>query len=191
MSPTREVLTERPQVPASDGYVDVRVRTGHPRERLRRPATNDLPVAAVPVEQLGRIARRMWRPRAIEPGEVLIARVVQGPWEATYSDSCRSGTDRSYFTCATPLPPTGHWGYFGNVSEQIIETDARGRASLGLPQRRYLMHEESDGTIILEPATVVTELERRFMANSALQAEIAHAKKHPEQQRPRKPRPRT
>ena len=47
------------------------------------------------------------------------------------------------------------------------------------------MHEESDGTLILEPATVVTELERRYLANATLQAEIAHAREHPEQQRPR------
>lgn len=75
-------------------------------------------------------------------------------------------------------------------SDQIIETDARGRASLGRPSRRYLMHEESDGTLVLEPAVVVTELERRFMANSTLQAQIAYAKEHPEQQRPRRRRER-
>jgi hypothetical protein len=75
-------------------------------------------------------------------------------------------------------------------SDQIIETDARGRASLGRPGRRYLMHEESDGTLVLEPAVVVTELERRFMANSALQAQIAYAKEHPEQRRPRRRRER-
>jgi hypothetical protein len=85
----------------------------------------------------------------------------------------------------------GCWGNFGNVSEQIVETDARGRASLGLPRRRYLMHEESDGTLILEPATVITDLERRFMANAALQARIVQAQEHPEQQRARQPRPRT
>jgi hypothetical protein len=77
------------------------------------------------------------------------------------------------------------------MNDQIVETDARGRASLGRPLGRYLMHEESDGTIILEPATVITELERRFMANSALQARLAYAQEHPEQQRPRKPRART
>ena len=68
------------------------------------------------------------------------------------------------------------------MSDQIIETDARGRASLGRPDRRYLMHEEPDGTLVLEPAVVVTELERRFMANGALQAEIGFAKAHPEEQ---------
>lgn len=74
------------------------------------------------------------------------------------------------------------------MSDQIVETDARGRASLGRPDRRYLMHEESDGTLVLEPAVVLTELERRFLANSALQAEIAHARAHPEQRVKRQPR---
>ncbi len=69
---------------------------------------------------------------------------------------------------------------------QIIETDLRGRASLGKPHSRYLMHEEADGTLVLEPAAVVTELERRFMANAALQAEISFARTHPEQRRPRR-----
>jgi len=43
------------------------------------------------------------------------------------------------------------------------------------------MHEESDGTLVLEPAVVVTELERRFLANAALQADINYAQAHPEQ----------
>ena len=67
------------------------------------------------------------------------------------------------------------------MADQIVETDARGRASLGRPGRRYLMHEESDGTLVLEPAVVVTELERRFLANAALQAQINYARVHPEQ----------
>jgi hypothetical protein len=74
------------------------------------------------------------------------------------------------------------------VTDQIIETDARGRASLGRPGRRYIMHEEADGTLVLEPAVVVTELERRFLANATLQAEINYARAHPEQRRSRRPR---
>ena len=62
----------------------------------------------------------------------------------------------------------------------IIDTDARGRASLGRPGRRYLMHESEDGTITLEPAVVLSELEHRFLANTALQERIAHAKANPE-----------
>lgn len=72
------------------------------------------------------------------------------------------------------------------MDEQIVETDARGRASLGRPGRRYLMHEQSDGTLTLEPAVVVTDLERRFMANAALQAQVDYARAHPEQRRSRR-----
>ena len=67
------------------------------------------------------------------------------------------------------------------MSDRIVDTDARGRASLGRPGCRDVMHEESDGTLVLEPAAVVTELERRFLANNALQAQIAHAWSRPEQ----------
>jgi hypothetical protein len=74
------------------------------------------------------------------------------------------------------------------MADQIVETDSRGRASLGHPDQRYLMHEESDGTLILEPATVVTELERRYMANATLQAQIEYARAHPEQRVPRRGR---
>ncbi len=75
------------------------------------------------------------------------------------------------------------------MEDQLIETDSRGRASLGRPDRRYLLREESDGTLILEPAVVMTELERRFLANAALQAQIDYARQHPEQRidRPRRP----
>lgn len=50
------------------------------------------------------------------------------------------------------------------------------------------MHEEPDGTLVLEPAVVVTELERRFMANAEVQAQINYARAHPEQRVQRKPR---
>lgn len=71
---------------------------------------------------------------------------------------------------------------------QIVDTDQRGRASLGRPRKRYLMHEEPDGTLVLEPAVVVTELERRFLANEEIQAQLAHAEAHPEQRVPRRRR---
>ena len=77
--------------------------------------------------------------------------------------------------------PTGHSG-------SLVETDARGRVSLGRPDRRYLLHEEPDGTLILQPAAVVSELELKFLSNSALQAQIAYAKAHPEQRVKRRKR---
>jgi len=70
----------------------------------------------------------------------------------------------------------------------IIETDSRGRASLGRPGKRYVMHEDADGTLILEPAVVITELERRFLANAALQAQVDYARDHPSERKARIPR---
>jgi hypothetical protein len=54
----------------------------------------------------------------------------------------------------------------------VIELDDRRRASfgrIGRPEhRRYLVTEESDGTIIMRPAVVMTELEARMLANPKL-----------------------
>lgn len=74
------------------------------------------------------------------------------------------------------------------MADQLIETDARGRASLGRPGRRYVMHEEADGTLVLEPAVVMTELERRFLVNQELVAQNEHARSHPEERVTRWPR---
>ncbi len=68
------------------------------------------------------------------------------------------------------------------MTGMIGDTGAQGRASLGKPDRRYLMHEESDGTLVLEPAVVMTELERSFLANTGLQNRIEEARRHPERQ---------
>jgi hypothetical protein len=43
------------------------------------------------------------------------------------------------------------------------------------------MREECDGTAVLEAATMMTELERRFLAKAALRAQIEHARARPEQ----------
>lgn len=69
----------------------------------------------------------------------------------------------------------------GAHSDILVETDVRGRVSLGRPGRRYLLHEEPDGTPILQPAAIISDLELKYMENSALQAQIAYAKAHPEQ----------
>lgn len=72
---------------------------------------------------------------------------------------------------------------------QLIETDDRGRANLGRPGRQYVMHEEMDGTLVLEPAVVITEVERRFLTNKELVSQIDEARAHPEQRIKRPPRP--
>ncbi len=68
----------------------------------------------------------------------------------------------------------------------MVEVDARSRVTLpGKAHRRYLLHEQDDGTMILEPAVVISELEARYRANPQLQAQIEHARAHPEQSQPR------
>jgi hypothetical protein len=72
----------------------------------------------------------------------------------------------------------------------MVELDERRRVSLGKIGRhtRYLVHEQEDGTIVLEPAVVLTEAEARFMANPALRQQIEDNRAHPERRRPRRPR---
>lgn len=57
-------------------------------------------------------------------------------------------------------------------SDVMLELDERRRASLGRIGRpehnRYLVTEEPDGTIVLRPAVVLTEMEVRMLANREL-----------------------
>jgi hypothetical protein len=81
-----------------------------------------------------------------------------------------------------------------NDLDVILELDERRRASLGRigrpEHRRYLVSEEPDGTIILRPAVVMTELEARLLANRALVERIRENEKDPSRlvrhKRPRK-----
>src|SRR5438552_17352173 len=71
----------------------------------------------------------------------------------------------------------------------LIELDRRRRASLAKLAKhdRYLASEEPDGTIVLVPAVVITELEARFRANPDLVAQVKDNLAHPER-RVRHPR---
>lgn len=73
---------------------------------------------------------------------------------------------------------------------RYVTTDPRGRVSVGRPDQSFLLHEEEDGTLVLEPAVVMSELERRYLANAAVQAQIEHARSHPEERVPRRRRTR-
>lgn len=68
----------------------------------------------------------------------------------------------------------------------LIESDARSRVTLpGTPPgTRYLMHQDPDGTVVLAPAVVITELERRFL-DSGLPAAFAEADRRPQDRRDR------
>ena len=65
----------------------------------------------------------------------------------------------------------------------LVELDRRRRVSLGRigheGHSRYLASVESDGTIVLRPAVVMTELEASFLSNPELVASIRQQRKDP------------
>jgi hypothetical protein len=64
----------------------------------------------------------------------------------------------------------------------VISVQDRGRVNLGklVEHERYLGHTEPDGTIILEPAEVISLTEKKLLADGALMARIAESRAHPE-----------
>lgn len=62
------------------------------------------------------------------------------------------------------------------MTETLVELDERRRLSLGKvgrpEHRRYLAHEEPNGTIVLVPAVVMPESEARLLANRELVDQI-------------------
>jgi antitoxin YefM len=72
-----------------------------------------------------------------------------------YADAARSSGG------GTPVPTNE-----GVVPDVLIETDERRRVSLGKLgwHRRYLAHDEPDGTIVLTPAVVMSETQARLLA---------------------------
>jgi len=58
----------------------------------------------------------------------------------------------------------------------LIETDARSRAVLpGHSNERFLMHENEDGSILLQPARVVTEAQYEYDSDPELREMLARA----------------
>jgi hypothetical protein len=56
----------------------------------------------------------------------------------------------------------------------FIQTDSRGRVLLpGHPNNRYLVQENDDGSILLQPATVVTVAQHEFQSTPELQDLLA------------------
>jgi hypothetical protein len=59
---------------------------------------------------------------------------------------------------------------------ELIETDARSRVVIpGHPNQRYLLHENSDGSILLEPARVVSEAQYEYDNTPELRALLTRA----------------
>lgn len=58
----------------------------------------------------------------------------------------------------------------------LVETDARSRVVLpGHPSERFLVHENEDGSILLQPAIVVTAAQAEYDSNPSLRDLLARA----------------
>jgi hypothetical protein len=73
------------------------------------------------------------------------------------------------------------------VSEPaVIETDNRSRAVLpGHPNRRYLMRENDDGSILLQPARIVTDAQQEYDTDPELRDLLTRATASPTVRRAR------
>lgn len=62
------------------------------------------------------------------------------------------------------------------MADVVLELDERRRVSLGRigrpEHRRYLAHEEPDGTIVFTPAVVISEAQYQLLANPELVAQM-------------------
>jgi hypothetical protein len=58
----------------------------------------------------------------------------------------------------------------------VIETDARSRVVLpGRPNERFLLQENSDGSLLLQPARVITEAQAEYDSDPELRDLLARA----------------
>lgn len=73
------------------------------------------------------------------------------------------------------------------TTSTLVQIDGRKRASLGAMARfdQYMAREEPNGTIIFEPAVILTPSERAFLADPELVAALSNANAHPERRRTR------
>jgi hypothetical protein len=66
----------------------------------------------------------------------------------------------------------------------LVHTDSRSRVVLpGLPNRTFLMTEQSDGSVILEPAVVVSAAQQEYDTSPELQDLLARATASPSARR--------
>jgi hypothetical protein len=73
--------------------------------------------------------------------------------------------------------------------ELVVETDARSRVVLpGHPGQRFLVHENSDGSLLLQPARVVSEAQLEYDTNPELRELLARTAQAPTVRRSRQRR---
>mgnify|MGYP007082247566 CR=1 FL=1 len=69
-----------------------------------------------------------------------------------------------------------------------MTTDARGRLTLGAKNTTYRVTTYEDGTMLFEPARVLTEAEYELLLNTDLRRQVEHSMSHPEEATPRRRR---
>jgi len=80
----------------------------------------------------------------------------------------------------------GIWVYTDAVTT-TIETDDRSRVVLpGHPNQRYVIRENADGSLLLEPAQVVTEAQREYDSDPELRELLTRATASPTIRRARR-----
>ncbi|MGO9152103.1 hypothetical protein [Mycobacterium sp.] len=91
------------------------------------------------------------------------------------------------FVDDTPPAHYGNMGYTYVVTEPaVIETDDRSRAVLpGHPNQRFVMRENPDGSLLLQPAQVVTDAQHEFDSDPELRDLLARAAAAPTVRRAR------
>ncbi len=78
----------------------------------------------------------------------------------------------------------GHDGYMPDLN--LVETDARGRAVLpGRPNERFVLRENPDGSLLLQPARIVTEAQYEYDTDPELRELLARATASPTVRRAR------
>ena len=71
----------------------------------------------------------------------------------------------------------------------LIETDARSRVVIpGHSNQRFVLRENEDGSILLQPASIVTDAQHEYDSSPELQALLARAAQSSAVQRKRKRR---
>jgi hypothetical protein len=71
----------------------------------------------------------------------------------------------------------------------MVETDDRSRVVLpGHPNEQYVLRENADGSLLLQPARVVTEAQHEYEIDPELQELLARAAASPTVRRARKRR---
>lgn len=82
------------------------------------------------------------------------------------------------------VPKAGCWasGIVPEMTVHYVELQDRKRANLARIAKHdaYLVREEPDGTLIWEPATVITQAERRLLQDAALVAQVSRTRTQPD-----------